>query len=274
VLSFSIIRDVGPLNWITRNCIYQFRKRILGRETSFRLPTGATITLSGHKGNGVLYLTQGNIDWGSEAILARFADGGRDFLDIGSHIGYYAAYLAPRVRRVYAFEPNPSNLPALYKNAQLATNIQVVEMAASSRDGEANFFCGRNSSVSSLNSVGGRVLKVAVTTVDTFVRNNPGIDVSQIKIDVEGHDLEVLHGMDATIRTFQPLILTECEWSERLTDLCSQWEYSVFAFTRDRKTKKLTFRELRGNDAAKYWCKMLFLVPLCLRTAFSDLTDN
>ena len=98
-----------------------------------------------------------------KTILVRFADPKRDFLDIGSHIGYYAAYLAPRVRCPYAFEPDPRNLPALHEYARLATNIRVIEMAVSSQDGARNFFPGANSSIGSLESIGGAPIRGAVT---------------------------------------------------------------------------------------------------------------
>ena len=56
-------------------------------------------------------------------------------MDIAAHIGYYSAYLSPRVRRVYAFERNPRNFRSLHVNALAAGNIEVVEMAVSSHDG-------------------------------------------------------------------------------------------------------------------------------------------
>lgn len=87
-------------------------------------------------------MTNANLDWGAEAIFARFADPTRDLLDIGSHIGYYAVYLAPLVRRAYAFEPCLDNLQYLRENAAQAPNIEIVEMAVSSCDGDASFFPG------------------------------------------------------------------------------------------------------------------------------------
>lgn len=273
MLNWTFIQQVGPVQWATRYSTLQFRKRVLKQDSRLRLPTGVRMTLPRQSQTSTeIYVTNANMDWGSEAIFARFADPHRDFLDIGAHIGYYAAYLSPCVRRAYAFEPDCRNLPGLRDNANLTSNIEVVEMAVSSSDGVASFFGGNGSSVGSLNNVGGEVTQVTVTSVDTFVSNHKGIDVGLIKTDVEGHDLEALHGMNATVASFQPLILTECELSSELADLCSQWNYKIFATQKDKKSGKQHFGECKPEDKENYWMKMLFLTPKSLHEAFAGVT--
>jgi len=275
MINWGLIREVGAFRWMLRNGSFQFRKRILKRDSSLRLPTGMTIVLPWQSATSTeVYVTNANVDWGAEAIFARFSDRQRDFLDVGSHIGYYAAYLAPRVRRVYAFEPDARNFPALYENARLAKNIEVVEMAISSREGIADFFCAGGSSLGSLNNVGGAITRVPATKIDTFVAGHSGIDVGLVKIDIEGHDLEALRGMDATVTIFQPLILTECVLSAELADLCLRWRYRIFAVTQNRRTRRTKFVELNASDVGRYCCKMLFLVPGILETAFGGLKEN
>src|SRR5262245_34974125 len=132
--------------------------------------------LNGHTAVGVseIYVTGANIDWGAEALFATFADPRRDFLDIGANIGYYSNYFSPLVRRVYSFEPDPRNLPALRRNAGLCGNIEVVEKAVSSSDGTARLALGTNSTTNTLQSrIGATTIEVPVTTVDTFVAEHP-----------------------------------------------------------------------------------------------------
>jgi len=274
--NWDFVRQVGPFQWMLRYSALQIRKRILRRDSELRLPTGVKMILPRQsKTSAEIYVTKANIDWGAEAIFVRFADPKRDFLDIGSHTGYYAAYLAPRVRRAYAFEPDPRNMTALHENARLAKNIQVIEMAISSRDGDGDFFPGSNSSIGSLEKIdGGNAIRVAVTTVDTFVANHPTIDVGLIKTDIEGHDLEALRGMEGTVAKFQPLILTECELSAELANLCSGWKYKLFTIVRDRRTQKTHFRETGGDDSGRHWSKMLFLVPELLQPDFVKLAHS
>ena len=271
----AFIQEVGPFRWLLRYGRLHFRKTILKRDSTLRLPTGVRIILPRQSRNSTeIYVTNANIDWGAEAIFARFAHPQRDFLDIGSHIGYYAAYLSPCVRRSYAFEPDARNHPGLYKNAGLVGNVEVVEMAVSSVDGTADFHAGQGSAVGSLNDVGGPTTKVRVITIDTFVANHEGIDVGLIKTDVEGHDLEALRGMQGTVTAFQPLILTECELTTALADLCAQWRYSIFAITRNTATRRSRFMELSASDRDNLHCKMLFLVPQILKPEFNCLKEN
>jgi FkbM family methyltransferase len=211
------------------------------------------------------------MDWGSEALFAKFADRSRDFIDVGAHIGYYSVYLSPLVRRAYAFEPHPRNISGLQMNAGLAGNIEVMQMAVSSRKGHARLHIGKGSAVSSLEGNGEETIDVAVTTIDEFIADRPIVDVALIKTDIEGHDLEALRGMRATVARSQPLIVTECEISTELSNLCAEWRYLIFAFTRDRATLKTKFRRLSSVEAARaHWCKMLFLVPPRLAASFSE----
>ena len=274
MINWKFIREVGPFRWLIRYNTLQFRKRILKSDTTLRLPTGLPIRLPRQsKTSTEIYLTNANMDWGAEAIFAKFADSKRDFLDIGSHIGYYASYLAPLVRKCYAFEPDPRNHPGLYNNARLGTNIEVIEMAVSSRDGIADFFAGQNSSVGSLNNVGGVRARVPTTKIDTFVARYIGIDVGLIKTDIEGHDFEALLGMEATVAAFQPLILTECDLTTELSNLCTRWDYGIFAVTRNTRTRKAKFSELNIKRPGES-LKMLFLVPPVLRPAFDNLKEG
>lgn len=274
MINWIFIQQVGLLPWAARYSRRQFHKRVLHRDSRLRLPTGNWIILPLQSGSATeVYVTNANIDWGAEALFSAFAEPGRDFLDIGSHIGYYAAYLSPRVRHVFAFEPDQRNLPTLRRNASLSGNVEVVESAVSSYDGIASFFAGEGSAVASLENIGGPATEVPVCTVDSFVASRPGLDVGLVKTDVEGHDLEVLRGMHATITRCQPLILTECSYSPDLVNFCDSCSYIVFAFTCDRNSLKTHFREL-GPDDTSLWLKMLFLVPPRLHASFRQIVSG
>jgi FkbM family methyltransferase len=237
------------------------------------LPTGATILLpiNSHSASEV-FVTNANIDWGAEALFLRFADKTADFLDIGAHIGYYSAYLSPRVRQVFAFEPDPRNFPGLRANAQLAGNMEIIEMAVSSRNGSSALFVGQESSVSSLNGVKGeKSIPVKTITIDSFVTQHPNIRIGLIKIDIEGYDLEALRGMQETIARDQPLILTECEQSRELFELCKQWNYEIYGYAVPRRGMKYVLEHIRADAPEKLVTKMLFLVPLRLRMSFEGI---
>lgn len=268
-INSDYIRQVGWLKWTCRSALRQVEKRLLHRDSRLRLPTGLTIILPRQSQNATeVFVTNADMDWGAEALLARFADRQGDFLDIGAHIGYYSVYLSPLVRRAFAFEPNPELQVALQVNAKLAGNIQVVPIAVSSRTGAGRLTI-RGSATSTLEQAIGPSVEVPLTTIDDFLAARPNIEVALIKTDIEGHDLYALQGAAKTVARCQPLILTECNRVE-LWSLCGQWSYSIFAFTRDRANLKVSFRRMSPEDARARWYKMLFLVPPRLEAAFEE----
>ena len=58
---------------------------------------------------------------------------------------------------------------------------------------------------------GGKTKKVIVqtTSIDHEWNNAGRPDVSVIKIDVEGHEIDVLHGAEKTLRTHKPTLIVE-----------------------------------------------------------------
>jgi FkbM family methyltransferase len=260
------IMHVGVVQWCTRTAVRQFTKRVLRRDLSMTLPTGLQMRLPRDSRFGTeAFVTNANVDLGAEALFARLADPRRDFLDVGANIGYYSLYLSPCVRKVYAFEPDTRSLAALRYNAGMAGNVQVVPVAVTDVSGTVSFDV-RGSAEYAHIGTRGRV-QVAATTVDAFTATT-GLDVGQIKIDVEGHDLCVLRGAGKTIREGQPLVLTEfSQRSESINDpnelysLCAGVGYRIygFAYSADGDPSSTRLREMRQGDGRV--SKMLFLVP-------------
>ena len=96
------------------------------------------------------------------------------------------------------------------------------------------------------------------------------MDLALVKTDAEGHDLEVLQGMNQVVTDHQPLILTESLLNSELREICDGWEYRIFAFVCDRRTMKMRFQEMTAS-LDHPWYKMLFLVPKRLIGAFSQM---
>lgn len=125
----------------------------------------------------------------------------------------------------------------------------------------------------SLENVGGKIVRVAVTSIDSFIKSRTEIKPALIKTDIEGHDLKALQGMQATVLKFQPLILTEVTLSEELKRLCSCWNYRIFGAVRDRQTNQTRFSDLSSKNSVTDWHKMVFLVPQSLQTAFAGMVQ-
>lgn len=235
-MGMAFVRQVGLLQWIWRTAQRQFAKRILRSGVRLRLPTGLVMTIPRESRSGSeVFVTRSNIDWGSEAIFASFARG--DFIDAGANIGYYSLYLSPRVRRVFAFEPDPRCFAALSANAAAGGNIVHIPKALSSRSGSARLDVSADAAVSALSDDGG--MAVETITVDDFVASLSSPDIGAIKIDVEGHDLEVLQGARQTLTQYQPLVLAEIT-PEAVRPFADEIGYDVRAVRRSGQTK-MTF---------------------------------
>lgn len=125
--------------------------------------------------------------------------------DVGANVGYYTAKLSDLVGEtglVYAFEPAPSCAAKLRELA--SQNARVIETALGNVEaflpltltedplGSTNSLCGG----------GGIAIQVAVTTGDALISRNVARPPNVVKIDVEGFELEVLEGLEQTLRTY------------------------------------------------------------------------
>ena len=270
-MNITFIRDTGATKWILRKLIREFSTRILKQDNFLRLPTGLMIRLPKENlFSSDAFVTNSDVDWGAEKLLARNLERDGIFLDIGAHIGYYSLYMLPLVRAIYAFEPDPRARAWLTSNLSPYPNAFVVPVAVGERSGRASYVLSRNPDTSHLSSnctSEENVVEVDVVTVDEFVTRH-NLRVTAIKIDVEGFDIAVVAGARQTLRSQAPLVLTEAKPEEKLFELISDLDYRVFAFTRDFKTRRVAFEELHLNSAAH--TKMLFLVPARLTSEFAQ----
>jgi FkbM family methyltransferase len=265
---------VGPLRWAWRTAVRQYYKRIVKHDHDLQLPTGESMNLpiQDHFASEV-FITNCDVDWGSEALLASLLNRKGAFLDVGAHIGYYSLYMLPLVREVYSFEPDPRVCAMLEKNVGGKGNVLVIPWAVGAAKGRARFTLERDAEVSHLSAEGedaANQIVVEVVTIDEFVRSR-GLTVEAIKIDVEGHDAEVIQGALGVLREQQPLVLTEARPDARLFELALLVAYRVFAFVRHPRTRKKWMAELIADQAIPGETKMLFLVPERLAGEFTRL---
>jgi FkbM family methyltransferase len=153
------------------------------------------------------------ITWGEERFLRALAARGQltTVLDIGANRGGYALAvkaIAPSAR-VISVEPHPLTYAALC-DAVRGTNIETIQAAVSDTVGTCtlhDFADADGSTQASLDPAvirfhgNGPVVSHQVTTItlDELVRDMGLTDISLIKIDTEGFDLNVLRGGRNTI---------------------------------------------------------------------------
>ncbi|WP_329119634.1 FkbM family methyltransferase [Streptomyces sp. NBC_01465] len=150
----------------------------------------------------------------TQPVLFELARTARGFLDVGAFSGIYTllACQANPELRVVAMEPNPHTIGMLRRNVEingLGDRVTLVQKALSDGPGRARLAIPYDTTAASLNAatVPVRSVEVEVSTADEVVGDQP---IDLVKIDVEGLEPEVLHGMTRTIAAHRPAIIAEC----------------------------------------------------------------
>jgi FkbM family methyltransferase len=146
------------------------------------------------------------------AAMKKLIKSGDTILDIGSHIGIVACYMRNIVGgsgQIHCFEPFPGTFARLKENMEVndftrtPSNVTMNMMAVSGKTGSADFYYDpTNLELNSLGQVnsGEKKLteKIAVqtTTIDTYTQLHSLKEISFAKIDVEGHESDVIKGAE------------------------------------------------------------------------------
>ncbi len=159
-----------------------------------------------------------------KVMLERVLQPGMTVLDIGANIGYYALMelrLIGPGGTLVAVEPSPSNVELLRHN--LALNgyhgVEVHQAAVSDRAGRRRFFLSDMSNLNTFHDTGtgrlhlsGETVEVETLTVPELMAGNPP---DLIRMDVEGHEVEVIDGLLPAVEAGEmaPMILFETHLS-------------------------------------------------------------
>lgn len=148
-------------------------------------------------------------------------------LDIGANIGFYSIRLARAVPeiQVFAFEPVSTTNSYLNKNIirnRLQGSVHPFRLAVGDSDGACLVTSEKRTGNHIVGSTRGkeyhsRCETVPQITIDSFVAQQDLPRLDWIKCDVEGAELLVLRGAQATLRRFRPVLLLEIDeqWTAR-----------------------------------------------------------
>ena len=165
----------------------------------------------------------------------KFIDKNKIAIDIGANRGELSWFLLKYARKVIAFEPLPSAFQQLSRIS--SDKLEIHNLALSNRVGTSilrmpfdtamNSYNDGLSSLepSSLNLVYSKFpnrfthekeFTVKTQKLDDFNFSN----VTTIKIDVEGHEIEVIEGAKNLILSNKPSLLVEIAWNKKGTKEC------------------------------------------------------
>jgi FkbM family methyltransferase len=144
---------------------------------------------------------------------------GMTVIDVGANAGVYTFSAATRVGsggKVIAIEPFPACVSYLKETCRVNEFdwVKVYGAAASDRAGQIRLsVCG----ASELNEViaedvavePGQAVEVACLTLDSLIDTEQLTAVDFLKLDAEGHEINVLRGAQRLLAEFSPVILYE-----------------------------------------------------------------
>jgi len=160
-------------------------------------------------------------------IISKFSDKNKSAVDVGVYRGVYSYKLSKKFKHVYAYEPNPLIFPYLEKNLKkIISNLTIKNYALSNKSGVADLKIPIRSKSFFKNNIE-ELYKLGCATIhnENNFENYETVNVKKIKldqdlnninlgfikVDVEGHEKEVIEGAKNLIRTFKPILLVEIE---------------------------------------------------------------
>jgi FkbM family methyltransferase len=187
-------------------------RKILKLQTAW----GGLIWCDSQKEIGRSIFWRGIFDLVLSEVLVRLLEPGSTFVDAGANIGYMSVLAARIVKstgNVISFEPNPDIIPILQQNVILSAEdplnaqIHVVEAALGSSLGEAMLFAPEdylaNDGIAYISSSNHSDKPIGVVPIRTLDAEMADQKITLLKVDVEGHEIEVLRGAESMLRTHQ-----------------------------------------------------------------------
>jgi len=144
------------------------------------------------------------------ALLTHFTPAGGVLFDVGANWGHHALHAAALLGanvRIHAFEPQAAVFDDLVRSVEqagLAGQVTTHHCALSDRTGTASMTVprGYETGLASVTSAEGPIPCVRLDDLGL-----PPPDV--LKLDVEGHEVRVLRGAEATLRRSRPFVVFE-----------------------------------------------------------------
>lgn len=178
---------------------------------------------------------------------------GQTVLDIGANFGVFTKLFSQLVGpqgTVIAFEPVPQTFRTLAAGIERfhLRNVNAINKAVSDHAGTALMTVPQYAQSKGENLYESRIISVADSqgafSVETMTIDSLKLShVDFVKIDVEGHELEVLHGSRETFERCHPTLMVEVTSSRTVEFLCDEMNYEqpvvispsnqIFAYSRN-----------------------------------------
>jgi FkbM family methyltransferase len=274
---------------VLRLTVSHFKKSVLGQRFQTLAIHDYQMTLdTADAGLSRALILFGTREMDHKVMLERIVKPSMMIFDIGGNIGYYPLMelsLLGGTGKMVIVEPSPSNVELLQKNLQLNgyNDVPVLQAAVSDKAGEREFFLSEQSNLGTFHPVGsgsetltGETVDVETVTVPMLAKKFGAPDL--IRMDVEGHEVEVLNGMVSDVRAgkYAPMVIFETHLTRygEEHDMASAlralfnlgYSVSLAASSSDQGTERLV--------SLGYEPGMRIATDGIYRTLFSNISDK
>lgn len=128
-------------------------------------------------------------------------------IDIGANIGITTIWMARNSKKVFAFEPEKTNLERLKENLSVnnISNVEIIPKCVTNKIGTDELKISEDYGHHTLSeyhiSKLKGIQKVETVTLDDFCKTRNINMIDLLKIDVEGYELEVLQGASDLLKS-------------------------------------------------------------------------
>jgi len=203
-------------------------------------------------------LSAGYFERWVDIFLDRVLKPGYVAIDVGANSGCHTLVMASAVGgngKVVAFEPNPRMFNRLKANVKLnrLENVDLCPVALSDQSGIVTLHIPKdgdyNQGLGSIHSANleeaSDQVNVPKISLDDWVDQHYLSRIDLIKIDVEGHEMQVFKGAYQTLKKFKPILIfefSERQWrnagvtAEQVEKLLGDLEYDLYVMRRNVTT--------------------------------------
>jgi FkbM family methyltransferase len=180
----------------------------------------------------------GELDFLGHCTDKLATSGDVNFFDVGANVGQHSLFMSPRVSSVHAFEPSHLCADRFKANALLGghDNITIHRIALATADGSAVLGSGfsGNTGSRSLNwsLPGGATEAVQVRSAGPYFAEQRLPKMSILKLDVEGHEKQVLRALKGRLAEDRPVIMVELIGKDTKGGFASQQEFADVLYPR------------------------------------------
>lgn len=225
---------------------WQVWERTVRRPWTAELVPGRRIRCYPHAPISSAVIYYGLADASEMRFVLDLLGPGDVLFDVGANLGVYSV-LATAVdgATAVAFEPNRRSQERLRENLELndvTGRVTVVPSAVGAQRGTVSFTTeldAMNRIVTDPASAEGAALEtVELVSLDEWCAEHGDPSPAVVKIDVEGHELDVLRGASALFERCSPALIVEVNDADALQDALDRLGYTCVAY--DPTTRSLT----------------------------------